>query len=144
MKISVINGANLNLLGSREPTIYGNETLKDLEDYLRKEFPNINFIFYQSNIEGELVNMLHEAAKTSDAIIFNPGGYAHTSVVLADAIAAIRVPVIEVHLSNIYARESYRQQSLTSSKCVGTITGFKKDSYVLAVHAILLLKKVNG
>lgn len=139
MNITIIHGANLNLLGTREPTIYGNETLEQINQYISSEFTDIDFVFYQSNIEGELINKIQEASLKSDAVVINPGGYSHTSVAIADAIAASKIPIVEVHLSNIFARESYRHFSITGSKCIGTISGFGKHSYILGIEALLKL-----
>lgn len=136
MKITIINGVNLNLLGYREENIYGNITLSEIEKRIKEHFPEINFTFFQSNIEGEIVNKLHEAEKSADAVILNAGGYTHTSVAIADAIAAIKIPVVEVHISNIFARESYRHISITGQKSNGIITGFGWHSYIIGVFAI--------
>lgn len=144
MKITIIHGANLNLLGSRETSIYGNESLDQINHYIKKHFPSIEFYFFHSNIEGELINFIHEASNISDAILINPGGYSHTSVAIADAISATTIPVIEVHLSNLFARETYRHTSITGSKCLGSISGFGKHSYVLGIEALLnFFKKGN-
>lgn len=132
--IAIINGPNLNLLGTRETDIYGNMPFEAYLDGLKQRYPSVSFSYYQSNVEGELVNFLHECRTKSDGIIFNGAGYTHTSVALADAIAAISVPVVEVHISNIYAREEYRKQSLTASKCVGCITGLGLYGYELALQ----------
>ena len=141
MKIAVINGPNLNLLGKREPAIYGTLTLEELLQKLQTDFPSVEFVHFQSNLEGELINNVQETgfinAAQTDAIIINPGGFSHTSVALADAIAACTIPVIEVHLSNIYAREAYRHTSITGSKCIGVISGFGYSSYWLAVNYVV-------
>ena len=137
MKIQIINGPNLNLLGKREPTVYGNVGFEEQFDLLREKFPNINLEYFQSNVEGELINKLHEIGFSYDGIILNAGGYTHTSVAIADAIAAIQTPVIEVHISNIYARESYRHVSLTGKNCKGVLTGFGLDGYRLAIEGFL-------
>jgi 3-dehydroquinate dehydratase II len=134
MKLIIINGPNLNLTGTREKDIYGSETFEELMEKLRKEFPEINLEYFQSNIEGEIINKLHETGFSYDGIIINPGGYSHTSVAIADAIAAIKTPVAEVHITNIYARENYRHQSLTGAKCKGVISGFGLRGYGLAVN----------
>jgi len=141
MKITIIHGANLNLLGTREPNIYGNERLEQLNQYILESFPSIEFDFFQSNIEGEIINKIQAASLNSDAIVINPGGYTHTSVAIADSIAASNIPVVEVHLSNIFARETYRQVSITGSKCTGTISGFGQYSYILGIKAALNLAK---
>ena len=134
MKIIIINGPNLNLLGTREKSIYGEKSFEEYFATLQKKHLSIQLEYFQSNIEGELINKLHEVGFYYDAIIFNPGGYSHTSVAITDAIAAIKTPVIEVHISNIYAREEYRHISLTASKCKGVISGFGLDSYRLAIE----------
>lgn len=137
MKIQIINGPNLNLLGLREPGIYGNQGFDCYLEELRKNFPDLSIDYYQSNVEGELINKVHEVGFSYHGIILNAGGYTHTSVALADAIAAIKTPVIEVHISNIYARESYRHVSLTGKNCKGVLTGFGMDGYRLAITSFL-------
>lgn len=138
MRILILNGPNLNLLGSREPDVYGSMTLGDIEQQLHSEFPGVSLVCVQSNVEGELVNELHQASSERfDGIVFNPGGYSHTSVALRDAIASISVPVIEVHLSNIHAREDFRQQLLLAPVCMGSITGLGAQGYTLAVQYFL-------
>jgi 3-dehydroquinate dehydratase-2 len=132
MKIAVINGPNLNLLGTREPEIYGGETFEMYYQKLKQQFPEIYFSYFQSNVEGELINELQRAGFEFDGIIFNPGGYTHTSVALGDAIAAIKTPVIEVHISNVMAREDFRKVSHVSAKCKGTISGLGLKGYALA------------
>ena len=134
MHIHIINGPNLNLLGKRETTIYGNVTFEDYLEMLKKRF-RIDFTYFQSNVEGELINNIQENGFIADGIILNAGGYTHTSVAIADAIASIKTPVIEVHISNVLAREEYRHVSLIASKCKGSISGFGMDSYRLAVEA---------
>jgi 3-dehydroquinate dehydratase-2 len=124
MKIQIINGPNLNLLGSREPSIYGAEGFDSYIVKLRELYGILEIEYYQSNVEGELINKLHEVGFSYDGIIINAGGYTHTSVAIADAIAAINTPVVEVHISNIYAREEYRHISLTGKNCKGVLTGF--------------------
>jgi 3-dehydroquinate dehydratase-2 len=133
MKVIIINGPNLNLLGKREPEIYGNISFEDYFDQLKVAFPDVELEYYQSNVEGELINKLHEIGFSYDAIILNAGGYTHTSVALADAVASIKTMVIEVHISNIYSREEYRQHSLLSKHCKGVVCGFGMDSYRLAL-----------
>jgi len=134
MKILVLNGPNLNLLGKREPAIYGRTSLKDLEKTLKEAFPEVTLEFVQSNHEGELIDQLHRAdAEHFDGVVFNPGGYTHTSVALRDAIAAISVPVVEVHLSNLHAREEFRQHSLTAAVSEGQIVGLGATGYRLAI-----------
>lgn len=134
MKILIINGPNLNLLGVREKGIYGNQSFENYLEILRKNFPQIELSYFQSNIEGELINKLHQNGFSADGIILNAGGYTHTSIALADAISAITTPVVEVHISNIYARESFRHHSYLSSRCAGVICGFGLDGYRLAVE----------
>lgn len=137
MKIQIINGPNLNLLGKREPEVYGNQTFDTFLEELKKRFPKVEFAYYQSNVEGELINKLQEAGFSFDAIILNAGAYTHTSIAIHDAIAAIKTPVVEVHISNIYAREEFRHTSLITSKCAGLITGFGMEGYALAVQWVL-------
>ena len=137
MKLIIINGPNLNLLGVREKDVYGNTSFEAYFDTLKKKYPDIQFEYYQSNVEGELINKLHETGFTYDGIILNAGGYTHTSVAIADAIAAIKAPVIEVHISNIVAREVFRHTSLISPKCKGIISGFGLDSYRLAIESLI-------
>lgn len=137
MKIQIINGPNLNLLGLREPTIYGSETMDTFIENLRTQYSIIDIDYYQSNVEGELINKLHEVGFSYDGIILNAGGYTHTSVALADAIASIKTPVVEVHISNIYAREEYRHVSLTGKNCKGVLTGFGLNGYRLALESFL-------
>lgn len=137
MKIAIINGPNLNLIGTREPGIYGSETFEHFFQKLRKKYENIDFDYFQSNVEGELINEIQQSAKNMDGIILNAGGYTHTSVAIGDAIAAIKVPVVEVHISNVEAREDFRKLSHISSKCVGTISGFGLKSYLLAVESFI-------
>ncbi|OWK70415.1 type II 3-dehydroquinate dehydratase [Pedobacter sp. AJM] len=138
MKVQIINGPNLNLLGVREPSIYGNTSIEDYVQELKALYPNIEIDYYQSNVEGELINKLHEIGFSFDGIILNAGGYTHTSVALADAIAAIKTPVVEVHISNIYAREEYRHISLTGKNCQGVLTGFGMDGYRLALESLII------
>ena len=131
MKIVIINGPNLNLLGTREPEIYGNQPFENYMKVLQKGFPFIEIDYFQSNHEGEIIDQLQQ--KGVDGFVINPGGFSHTSVAIADAIAAIETPVIEVHISNVHARESYRQQFITGSKCEGVISGLGLDGYRLAI-----------
>jgi 3-dehydroquinate dehydratase-2 len=133
MKIIIINGPNLNLLGKREPEVYGNTTFESYFTDLQKTFPQVQLSHYQSNVEGELINKLHEVGFSYDGIILNAGGYTHTSVALADSVAAIKTPVVEVHISNIFAREGYRHVSLLGKHCKGSISGFGLRSYHLAL-----------
>jgi 3-dehydroquinate dehydratase-2 len=137
MKLLIINGPNLNLLGTRETSVYGNQTFEEYFKTLQTKFPKIELLYFQSNVEGELINKLHETGFTLDGIILNAGGYTHTSVALRDAIAAIKTPVIEVHISNVFAREDFRHSSLIAPKCKGSISGFGMDSYRLAVESFL-------
>lgn len=137
MKIQIINGPNLNLLGVREPGIYGNTGFDDYIKQLREIYAILEIDYFQSNVEGELINKLHEVGFSYDGIVINAGGYTHTSVALADAIAAITTPVVEVHVSNIYAREEYRHVSLTGKNCKGVLTGFGMDGYRLAIESLL-------
>ena len=134
MKLLLLNGPNLNLLGEREPHIYGSQSFEDYLAALKKDFPQVSFIYHQSNVEGELINFLHQYRKTVQGVILNAGAYTHTSIALADAIAAISVPVIEVHLSNIFAREDFRKTSFIAPKCIGSISGLGLESYRLAVQ----------
>jgi 3-dehydroquinate dehydratase-2 len=136
MKIQIINGPNLNLLGKREPGVYGNTSFEEYLITLTTRFPHVELNYFQSNVEGEIINKLHEIGFSIDGVILNAGGYTHTSVAIADAIAAIQSPVIEVHVSNIYARESYRHVSLTGKNCKGVLTGFGLDGYRLAIEAL--------
>ncbi len=134
-KVLIINGANLNLIGKREVGIYGEDSFDNYLNELRKEFSNLSIDYYQSNIEGEIVNSLQNAI--ADYIIINAGGYTHTSVVIRDAILAINIPCIEVHISNIYKREEFRKNSLLSDVCKGSIIGFGLEGYKLALHYII-------
>ena len=133
MKIQIINGPNLNLLGKRETSIYGNESFETFFEKLKLRFPAIDLHYYQSNVEGELVNKLHEVGFSFDGIILNAGAYTHTSIALHDAIAGIKTPVIEVHISNVYSREEFRHKSLITSKCTGLITGFGLEGYAMGI-----------
>jgi len=137
MKIIVINGPNLNLLGKREPEIYGNKTFEDYFKELLKKFPQHQLEYYQSNIEGELIDKLHEVGFTYDGIIFNAAAYTHTSVGLGDAVKAIKTPVVEVHISNVNAREDFRQKSFIAPNAKGIIAGFGLQSYDLAIASFL-------
>ncbi len=137
MKILILNGPNLNLLGKREPGIYGSESFEDYYQELIANYPEINFEYFQSNIEGELINKLHEVGFSFEGIIFNPGGYTHTSVALGDAVSGIKTPVIEVHISNVFAREEFRHVSFIAPKAKGSITGLGLDGYRLAIEAFL-------
>ena len=134
MKFLVINGPNLNLLGIREKSVYGEQSFEEYFKTLTDSFSGVELAYYQSNVEGELINKLHEVGFDYQGIVLNAGGYTHTSVALSDAIAAINAPVIEVHISNVHARESYRHHSLISKNCVGVIAGFGLSSYKLALQ----------
>ena len=135
MKILIINGPNLNLLGTREPAVYGNKNFESYFKELKEQFSSHELHYFQSNVEGELINRLHEADHQFDGVVLNAAGYTHTSVAIGDAVAAISVPVIEVHISNVFAREEYRHQSMLSKNCAGIITGFGLAVYKLAILA---------
>ena len=133
MKIIIINGPNLNLLGKREPEVYGNQSFETYFKSLQAEFPTVDFSYFQSNIEGEIIDKLHEVGFDFDGIILNAGGYTHTSVAIADAVKSITTPVVEVHISNTFSRESFRHQSYLSPNAIGVVIGFGLKSYKLAV-----------
>ena len=137
MKILIINGPNLNLLGKREPDVYGSQSFEDFFKSLKTKFTDCQLDYFQSNVEGELINKVQEANSKFDGIVLNGAGYTHTSVALADAIAAIDTPVVEVHISNIYKREEYRHVSLTGKNCQGVITGFGLDGYKMAIDFLI-------
>ncbi len=137
MKIAIINGPNLNLIGSRETDVYGSETFEHYFDKLRKKYATVDFDYFQSNIEGELINEIQRAGLQMNGIIINPGGYTHTSVALGDAIAAVKAPVIEVHITNLNAREEFRMINHVSAKCKGSIVGLGLKGYGLAVEYFL-------
>ena len=137
MKILILNGPNLNLLGVREPETYGSEGFEEYLDALKSKYGDVDFDYFQSNVEGELINKLHEVGFSYDGIVFNAGGYTHTSVAISDAIAGITSPVIEVHISNVYAREEFRHVSLMAKNCKGIITGFGLKSYDLAIQSLV-------
>lgn len=137
MKIQIINGPNLNLLGKREPEIYGSETFEDYFENLKKRFPQVELHYFQSNVEGEMINKIHEVGFTFDAILLNAGGYTHTSVAISDAISGVTTPALEVHISNIYKREEFRHKSIISKSCVGMITGLGLKGYELGVMYFL-------
>jgi 3-dehydroquinate dehydratase II len=137
LHIAIINGPNLNLLGTREPHIYGSQTFEQYFSALKERFPNVDLAYYQSNVEGELINYLHNCMGKVQGIILNAGAYTHTSIALADAISAIGIPVVEVHISNVLAREEYRKTSFIASKCVGSISGLGMEGYGLAVQYFL-------
>jgi 3-dehydroquinate dehydratase II len=136
-KIIVINGPNLNLLGKREPEIYGTQSFENYFKTLKKKFPQVEFHYFQSNVEGLLIDKIHETGFSFHGIIINPGGYSHTSVAIADAIASVSAPVVEVHISNVHSREEYRTNLITSSKCKGVISGLGLDGYEFAVEFLL-------
>ncbi len=137
MKVIIINGPNLNLLGKREPSIYGNQSFDDYLKVLKVEFPAFKIDYYQSNVEGELINKLQEVGFSYDSILINAGGYTHTSVALTDAIASIETPCIEIHISQPMAREAFRHTSLIAGKCKASISGFGLDSYRLALLSLV-------
>jgi 3-dehydroquinate dehydratase-2 len=137
MKIIIINGPNLNLLGKREPEIYGNQTFEDYFKVLKEKFKTIEFTYFQSNIEGEIITKIQEYGFTYDGIILNAGAYTHTSIGIGDAVKAITTPVIEVHISNTFAREEFRHQSFISPNAKGVILGFGLASYDLAIQSFL-------
>ena len=137
MKIIIINGPNLNLLGLREPEIYGSETFENYFQKLQLRFPNVELAYFQSNVEGILIDKLHEVGFSYDGIIINAGGYSHTSIAIADAISSIKTPVVEVHISNSFAREAFRHNDVLTAKCKGLIVGLGMDGYALAINYFL-------
>lgn len=137
MKIAIINGPNLNLLGKREPEIYGNKTFEEYFKFLEDEFKNIELIYFQSNHEGAIIDKIHEIGFYFNGIVLNAGAYTHTSIAIADAVSAITTPVVEVHLSNVFARETFRHHSYISAVAKGTIGGFGLQSYKLAIQSLL-------
>lgn len=137
LSIAIVNGPNLNLVGSREPDIYGNQSLENYLAALASNFPEVHFRIFQSNVEGELINFLHDCRHQVSGIIINAGAYTHTSIALADAIAAIAIPTVEVHISNVLAREDFRKTSFLATKCVGTISGLGLMGYELALRYFL-------
>ncbi len=139
MRILILNGPNLNKLGKRREDHYGSLTISKIEEGIIKEFPEDNFSFFQSNLEGELVTLIQNSEENYDGLIINPGGYTHTSVAIKDALEIIKIPKIEVHLSNLSGREEYRQQQITTQSCNGYISGFKELGYFAAIY---LLKKI--
>ena len=134
MKIQIINGPNLNLLGTREKSIYGDQTFESFLELLKKRFPNHTLDYFQSNVEGEIINKLHEVGFSYDGIILNAGAYTHTSIAIHDAVGSITTKVAEVHISNLHAREEFRHKSLITSKCIGLITGFGLEGYAMAIQ----------
>lgn len=137
MKIQIINGPNLNLLGVREKSIYGDSSFDTYLEKLRAQYPDVDFSYYQNNVEGEIINKIHEVGFSFDGIVLNAGAYTHTSVAIGDAIAAVTTPVVEVHISNVYKREEFRHHSLLAANCKGVIAGFGLNSYRLAVESLL-------
>lgn len=135
-KILIINGPNLNLLGTRQPEVYGSSTFEEYLTRLKQEFADVELTYYQSNVEGELINALHNTVNDVGGVVFNAGGYTHTSVAIRDAISAIDIPVVEVHISNTAAREEFRHTSMLTGVCVGVIAGFGLNSYHLAIQAL--------
>lgn len=144
MKIQIINGPNLNLLGTREKSIYGDQTFEQYLVTLKKRFESCQIEYFQSNVEGEIVNKLHEVGFSYDGIILNAGAYAHTSIAIHDAIASIKTKVVEVHISNLYSREEFRHKSIITSKCSGLITGLGMNGYALAIQAFRDMNLING
>ena len=144
MKIKIINGANLNLLGKREPHIYGNLSFEEYLENLKKKFLDIEISYFQSNIEGEIINKLHDIGFFYDGIILNAGAYTHTSIAIADAISSINTPVVEVHISNIFARENFRHHSFIAPYCKGSIIGFGLLSYELAIKSFFSCIKIKN
>lgn len=136
-KIQIINGPNLNLLGKREPTIYGDVSFEGYLGWLRARYPECEIMYFQSNIEGEMIDKIHEVGFEYDGIIMNAGAYTHTSIALLDAIKSVTTPVVEVHISNVHAREPFRHVSMISAACKGVILGFGLDSYRLALEALI-------
>lgn len=136
MKIQIINGPNINLLGKREPSIYGAKSFEDYLKELKAAYPDIEFSYFQSNVEGLMIDKIHEVGFDYDGIVLNAGAYTHTSIALQDAIRAVKTPVVEVHISNVHAREEFRHKSMIACACVGVICGFGLNSYRLAVEAL--------
>ena len=140
MKIQIINGPNINLLGKREPSIYGTQSFDAYFEELKHFYPSVEFAYFQSNVEGEMINKIHEVGFEYDGIILNAGAYTHTSIALQDAIRAVTAPVVEVHISNVHTREEFRHKSMISCACAGVICGFGLHSYRLAIEALLMRK----
>jgi 3-dehydroquinate dehydratase, type II len=136
-KILIVNGPNLNLLGVREPSIYGHDSFESYMPQLRAEFPDVKIKYYQSNVEGELINKLQEVGFEYDGIVLNAGAYTHTSIALLDCIRSLRCPVVEVHISNVHAREEFRHKSMISAACLGVICGFGLAGYKMAIEGLL-------
>ncbi|GAB5537988.1 MAG: type II 3-dehydroquinate dehydratase [Salibacteraceae bacterium] len=145
MKIAIINGPNVNMIGTREPEVYGNESFESYFAQLDQDFPDIEFVYFQSNVEGELINFMHSLHKNGDArgVLLNAGGYTHTSVALADTVAAISIPCVEIHISNVFKRETFRHTSYIGSACIGSISGFGLESYRLGVQYFLNAQKTS-
>ncbi len=141
MRIQIINGPNINLLGKREPGIYGTTSMEEYLDFLQDKYADIQIDYFQSNVEGELINKLHEIGFDYDGIVLNAGAYTHTSIALQDAIRAITSPVVEVHISNVHMREEFRHKSMISCACIGVICGFGMNSYNLAIEALIANKQ---
>lgn len=139
MKIQIVNGPNLNLLGVREPGIYGSESFESYLSKLREQYPEVEIEYYQSNVEGELINKIQEVGFSFDGIVLNAGAYTHTSIALHDCIRAIKCPVVEVHISNVHQREDFRHHSFISAACKGVVCGFGLNSYRLAIEGLLLM-----
>jgi 3-dehydroquinate dehydratase-2 len=137
MKIAIINGPNLNLLGRREPGIYGNESFEDYFEKLKQQFPTVELVYFQNNTEGKMIDFIHEIGFSYDGILLNAGGYTHTSVAIRDAISAIKTPVLEIHISNIHAREEFRHKSMIAPVCKGTIAGLGMKGYALGISYFL-------
>lgn len=137
MNIQIINGPNLNLLGVREKSIYGDSSFETYFTQLQARYPDLTLSYYQSNVEGEIINKLHEIGFSYDGVVLNAGAYTHTSVAIADAIAAINTPVVEVHISNVYKREEFRHHSMLAASCKGVIAGFGMDSYRLGIESLI-------
>ena len=137
MKIQIINGPNLNLLGKRETSIYGSQSFEDFLKTLEDRFPTLEIEYFQSNVEGEIINKIHEVGFHFDGIVLNAGAYTHTSVAIHDAIGGIKTPVVEVHISNVYGREDFRHKSLITSKCAGMLTGFGMEGYAMAIGYLI-------
>jgi 3-dehydroquinate dehydratase-2 len=140
MKVQIINGPNLNLLGKREKEIYGEVDFDNFLKLLKDHFEDVEIEYYQSNVEGEIINKIHEVGFDYDGVVLNAGGYTHTSIAITDAIAAVKSPVVEVHISNVFAREEFRHVSLIGSNCMGSISGFGLDSYRLAIESLRVIK----
>ena len=141
MKVQIINGPNINLLGKREPSVYGSRSFEDYLVELKERYPQVEFDYYQSNVEGEMINKIHEVGFDYDGIVLNAGAYTHTSIALQDAIRAVTSPVIEVHISNVHRREEFRHKSMISCACVGVICGVGLDSYRLAIEALMATRE---